>query len=214
MRTSSKEADERKDATICSEGFLKGMKVPEAITRAIQELEKLNAGEGRINFRLRDAAFGRQRYWGEPIPIYYKDDIPYPLPESALPLVLPEVDKFLPTEDGEPPLARAKNWSYEGNPLETTTMPGWAGSSWYFLRYMDPTNEGRFASPEAIKYWNQIDLYMGGSEHATGHLLYFRFWTKFLHDRGWLPFDEPAKKLVNQGMIQGVSAIAAIHVRQ
>ena len=202
-----KEADERKDATICSEGFLKGMKVPEAITRAIQELEKLNAGEGRINFRLRDAAFGRQRYWGEPIPIYYKDGIPYPLPESALPLVLPEVDKFLPTEDGEPPLARAKNWSYEGNPLETTTMPGWAGSSWYFLRYMDPTNEGRFASPEAITYWQQIDLYMGGSEHATGHLLYFRFWTKFLHDRGWLPFDEPAKKLVNQGMIQGVSAV-------
>jgi leucyl-tRNA synthetase len=203
-----KEADERKDAIICSDGFLKGMKVPDAITRAIQELEKLGAGEGRINFRLRDAAFGRQRYWGEPIPIYYKDDIPYPLPESALPLVLPEVDKFLPTEDGEPPLARAKNWSYDGHPLETTTMPGWAGSSWYFLRYMDPHNEGQFASPEAIQYWNQIDLYMGGSEHATGHLLYFRFWAKFLHDRSWLPFDEPAKKLVNQGMIQGVSRIA------
>ena len=202
-----KEADERKDAIICSEGFLKGLKVKDAITRAIQELEKLGAGEGRINFRLRDAAFGRQRYWGEPIPIYYKDDIPYALPESALPLVLPEVDKFLPREDGEPPLARAKNWNYEGHPLETTTMPGWAGSSWYFLRYMDPHNEGRFASPEAIKCWNQIDLYMGGSEHATGHLLYFRFWTKFLFDRGWLPFDEPAKKLVNQGMIQGVSAI-------
>lgn len=200
-----KEADERKDATICNDGFLKGLKVPDAISRAIQELEKLGAGEGRINFRLRDAAFGRQRYWGEPIPIYYKDDIPYALPESALPLVLPEVDKFLPREDGEPPLSRAKKWSYEGNPLETTTMPGWAGSSWYFLRYMDPHNEGRFASPEAIKYWGQIDLYMGGSEHATGHLLYFRFWTKFLHDRGWLPFDEPAKKLVNQGMIQGVS---------
>ncbi|HQV51194.1 MAG: leucine--tRNA ligase [Flavobacteriales bacterium] len=203
-----KEADERKDAIICSEGFLKGLKVKDAITRAIQELEKLGAGEGRINFRLRDAAFGRQRYWGEPIPIYYKDDIPYALPESELPLVLPEVDKFLPTEDGEPPLARAKNWSYDGHPLETTTMPGWAGSSWYFLRYMDPHNEGRFASPEAIKYWNQIDLYMGGSEHATGHLLYFRFWTKFLHDRGWLPFDEPAKKLVNQGMITGRSAVA------
>ncbi|MBL0129178.1 MAG: leucine--tRNA ligase [Flavobacteriales bacterium] len=213
-------ADESKEATICSEGFLKGLKVPDAVRRAIQELEKLNAGEGRINFRLRDAAFGRQRYWGEPIPIYYKDDIPYPLPESELPLVLPEVDKFLPTEDGEPPLARAKNWTYtplspgEGSgvrssyPLETTTMPGWAGSSWYFLRYMDPKNEGRFASPEAINYWQQIDLYMGGAEHATGHLLYFRFWTKFLHDRGWLPFDEPAKKLVNQGMIQGVSRIA------
>jgi len=207
-----KEADERKDATICSEGFLKGMKVPEAITRSIQELEKLGAGEGRINFRLRDAAFGRQRYWGEPIPIYYKDDIPYALPESTLPLVLPEVDKFLPREDGEPPLSRAKNWSYEGNPLETTTMPGWAGSSWYFLRYMDPHNEGRFASSDAIKYWGQIDLYMGGSEHATGHLLYFRFWTKFLHDRGWLPFDEPAKKLVNQGMIQGMSAIGHANI--
>ncbi|MCB0793925.1 MAG: leucine--tRNA ligase [Flavobacteriales bacterium] len=202
-----KEADESKEATICSEGFLKGMQVPDAIRRAIQELEKLEAGEGRINYRLRDAAFGRQRYWGEPIPIYYRDDIPYPLPESELPLVLPEVDKFLPTEDGEPPLARAKDWNYDGYPLETTTMPGWAGSSWYFLRYMDPHNAERFASPEAIAYWKQIDLYVGGSEHATGHLLYFRFWTKFLHDRGWLPFDEPARKLVNQGMIQGVSAI-------
>jgi len=201
-----KGADERKDATICSEGFLKGLKVPQAITRAIQELEKIGAGEGRVNFRLRDAAFGRQRYWGEPIPIYYKDDIPHPLPESALPLELPEVDKFLPTEDGQPPLARAKNWTYEGYPLETTTMPGWAGSSWYFLRYMDPHNAERFASPEAVDYWKQVDLYIGGSEHATGHLLYFRFWTKFLYDRGWIPFDEPAKKLVNQGMIQGVSA--------
>jgi len=202
-----KEADERKDATICSEGFLKGLKVPDAIRRAVKELEKIGAGQGKVNFRLRDAAFGRQRYWGEPIPIYYKDDIPYPLPESELPLVLPEVDKFLPTESGEPPLARAKNWTYEGHPLETTTMPGWAGSSWYFLRYMDPGNEGRFASPEAINYWQQIDLYIGGSEHSTGHLLYFRFWTKFLFDLGLIPFDEPAKKLVNQGMIQGVSAL-------
>jgi leucyl-tRNA synthetase len=203
----SKEADERKDATISSEGFLKGLKVPDAITRAIDELEKLGAGERRINFRLRDAAFGRQRYWGEPIPIYYKDGVPYALPESELPLKLPEVDKFLPTEDGEPPLARAANWNYNGHPLETTTMPGWAGSSWYFLRYMDPKNEGRFASAEAINYWQQVDLYVGGSEHATGHLLYFRFWTKFLHDRGWINFDEPAKKLVNQGMIQGMSAV-------
>ncbi len=202
----SKEADERKDAIICSEGFLQGLAVPEAITRAIDELVKLGAGERRINYRLRDAAFGRQRYWGEPIPIYYKDGVPYALPESELPLKLPEVDKFLPTEDGEPPLARAANWSYQGHPLETTTMPGWAGSSWYFLRYMDPQNEGRFASPEAIDYWQQIDLYVGGSEHATGHLLYFRFWTKFLHDRGYINFDEPAKKLVNQGMIQGRSA--------
>lgn len=203
-----KEADERKDATIISDGFLQGLQVPQAITRAIEELERIGAGEGRINFRLRDAAFGRQRYWGEPIPIYYKDGIPYPLPESELPLKLPEVDKFLPTEDGEPPLARATNWSYQGHPLETTTMPGWAGSSWYFLRYMDPQNADRFASPEAIDYWQQVDLYVGGSEHATGHLLYFRFWTKFLKDRGYINFDEPAKKLVNQGMIQGVSAVA------
>ncbi|MFT3884304.1 MAG: class I tRNA ligase family protein [Flavobacteriales bacterium] len=214
-----KEADERKDATISSEGFLKGLKVPQAITHAIEELERIGAGQGKINYRLRDAAFGRQRYWGEPIPIYYKDDIPYPLPESELPLELPEVDKFLPTEDGEPPLARAKDWTYspplspgEGSgvrpkyPLETTTMPGWAGSSWYFLRYMDPRNTDRFASPEAVDYWKQIDLYVGGSEHATGHLLYFRFWTKFLFDLGLIPFDEPAKKLVNQGMITGNSA--------
>lgn len=217
----AKGADERKDAVICSEGFLKGLKVPDAISRAIEELEKLGAGEGRINYRLRDAAFGRQRYWGEPIPIYYKDDIPYPLPESALPLELPVVDKFQPTETGEPPLARAKQWAWdetkkkivatgEGAPLETTTMPGWAGSSWYYLRYMDPHNEERFASPEAINYWQQIDLYIGGSEHSTGHLLYFRFWTKFLYDLGLIPFDEPAKKLVNQGMIQGMSAKACV----
>ncbi|MBX2981280.1 MAG: class I tRNA ligase family protein [Flavobacteriales bacterium] len=217
----AKGADERKDAVICSEGFLKGLKVPDAISRAIEELEKLGAGEGRINYRLRDAAFGRQRYWGEPIPIYYKDDIPYPLPESALPLELPVVDKFQPTETGEPPLARAKQWAWdetkkkivatgEGAPLETTTMPGWAGSSWYYLRYMDPHNEERFASPEAINYWQQIDLYIGGSEHSTGHLLYFRFWTKFLYDLGLIPFDEPAKKLVNQGMIQGMSAKARV----
>ncbi len=220
-------ADESKEATLANSVFLNGMKVADAIPRAIQELEAKGVGDRRLNFRLRDAAFGRQRYWGEPIPIYYKDGIPYPLPESELPLVLPEVDKFLPTEDGEPPLARATNWHFDprkakspegaripppppgeaGWGYETTTMPGWAGSSWYFLRYMDPGNKERFASPEAINYWQQVDLYVGGSEHATGHLLYFRFWTKFLKDRGWLPFDEPAKKLVNQGMIQGVSAI-------
>ncbi|MBS1581412.1 MAG: leucine--tRNA ligase [Bacteroidetes bacterium] len=202
----TKEADERKDAIISSPGFLKGLPVSAAIPRAIDELVKLGVGERRVNYRLRDAAFGRQRYWGEPIPIYYKDEVPYALPESALPLVLPEVDKFLPTETGEPPLARATDWTYQGHPLETTTMPGWAGSSWYFLRYMDPHNAGRFAAKEAVDYWGQVDLYVGGSEHATGHLLYFRFWTKFLCDRGWIPFDEPAKKLVNQGMIQGVSA--------
>jgi len=212
----AKEADERKDAVISSEGFLKGLKVPDAIKRSIDELVKLGAGERRINYRLRDAAFGRQRYWGEPIPVYYKDGVPYTIPENELPLVLPEVDKFLPTETGEPPLARAKNWTYSplpgrgaggevNYPLETTTMPGWAGSSWYFLRYMDPGNAKRFASADAINYWQQIDLYVGGSEHTTGHLLYFRFWTKFLFDLGLIPFDEPAKKLVNQGMIQGMS---------
>ena len=202
----STSADENKDATIANSDFLSGLEVPDAITRSIQELEKIGAGEGRMNYRLRDAAFGRQRYWGEPIPIYYKDGVPYALPESELPLKLPEVDKYQPTETGEPPLARAVKWTYQGHPLETTTMPGWAGSSWYFLRYMDPHNADRFASPDAIKYWQQVDLYVGGAEHATGHLIYFRFWTKFLKDRGWVPFDEPAKKLVNQGMIQGVSA--------
>ncbi len=222
-----KEADERKDATIVNSGFLSGLKVPQAISRAIDELVEINAGERRINYRLRDAAFGRQRYWGEPIPIYYKDGVPYPVKEEHLPLVLPEIDKYQPTETGEPPLARAQDWIYspthgrsgstplstgEGQgvrpeffPLETTTMPGWAGSSWYFLRYMDPKNADRFAGQEKINYWKQVDLYVGGSEHATGHLLYFRFWTKFLFDRGWIPFDEPAQKLVNQGMITAYS---------
>ncbi|MBK9286715.1 MAG: leucine--tRNA ligase [Flavobacteriales bacterium] len=201
-----KEADERKDAIIINSGFLNGLEVPNAITRAIQELETLGVGEGRINYRLRDAAFGRQRYWGEPIPIYYEDGLPKALPDSALPLRLPEVDKFLPTADGEPPLARAADWTYNGHPLETTTMPGWAGSSWYWLRYMDPANTERFASKEAVDYWKQVDLYVGGSEHATGHLLYVRFWTKFLFDRGHIAVDEPAQKLVNQGMITGRSA--------
>ena len=213
-----KEADERKDATITNSGFLSGLKVPQAISRAIDELVEIGAGERRINYRLRDAAFGRQRYWGEPIPIYYKDGVPYPVKEEHLPLVLPEIDKYQPTETGEPPLARANDWNYsplhgrgaggEGFPLETTTMPGWAGSSWYFLRYMDPKNADRFAAEGKVDYWKQVDLYVGGSEHATGHLLYFRFWTKFLFDRGWIPFDEPAQKLVNQGMIQGLSALA------
>jgi leucyl-tRNA synthetase len=205
-------ADERKDATISSEGLLKGLKVVDAIPRAIDELVKLGCGARRINFRLRDAAFGRQRYWGEPIPIYYKNGVPYPLPETELPLELPEVDQFLPTGTGDPPLARAANWNYQGHPLETTTMPGWAGSSWYFLRYMDPHNAKHFASAEAVNYWQQVDLYVGGSEHATGHLLYFRFWTKFLCDRGWINFHEPAKKLVNQGMVQGVSMMAKVRV--
>jgi len=156
---------------------------------------------------LRDAVFGRQRYWGEPIPVYYQNKIPMVLPVNELPLRLPDIDKYLPTETGEPPLARADNWTYNGHPLETTTMPGWAGSSWYFLRYMDPNNDREFASRDALNYWKDIDLYIGGSEHATGHLLYFRFWTKFLYDLGFIPVDEPAKKLVNQGMIQGTSCL-------
>jgi len=194
-----------KEGTLINSDFLNGLEVKAAIKKAIEAVEAKGLGQGKTNYRLRDAVFGRQRYWGEPIPVYYKDEIPYVMPESALPLELPEVDKFLPTEDGEPPLARAKNWVYLQNgkeyPIETTTMPGWAASSWYYLRYMDNKNKDVFVSKEAIDYWQQVDLYLGGSEHATGHLLYVRFWTKFLFDLGYLPFTEPAKKLVNQGMI-------------
>ncbi len=196
-----------KNGKCINSDFLNGLDVKDAIKRAIEEIEKRGLGKGKINFRLRDAAFGRQRYWGEPIPIYYKDGIPTPLDESELPLVLPEVDKFQPTETGEPPLARATTWKYKGQyNYEYTTMPGWAGSSWYYLRYEDPKNDKEFTSKDAINYWQNVDLYIGGAEHATGHLLYFRFWTKFLNDYGLIPFTEPAKKLVNQGMIQGVSA--------
>jgi leucyl-tRNA synthetase len=214
---------DEKEGKLINSDFLNGLDVKAAIKKAIEEIEKKNLGKGKINFRLRDAVFGRQRYWGEPIPIYYKNGIPFAIPENELPLVLPEVDKYLPTEDGEPPLARAQNWNYsplqggaprkagagdvvESYPLETTTMPGWAGSSWYFLRYMDPKNEKEFAGKKQIDYWQNIDLYLGGSEHATGHLLYVRFWTMFLKDMGYITFDEPAKKLINQGMIQGESA--------
>lgn len=203
----SKESYDGKEGKCINSDFLNGLEVKDAIKRAIEEIEKRRLGKGKVNFRLRDAAFGRQRYWGEPIPIYYKDGIPTPLQESELPLVLPEIDKFQPTETGEPPLARAKDWKYKGQyHYEYTTMPGWAGSSWYYLRYEDPKNNKEFASKEAINYWQNVDLYIGGSEHATGHLLYFRFWTKFLNDYNLVPFVEPAKKLVNQGMIQGVSA--------
>lgn len=199
---------DEKEGTCINSDFLNGLDVKAAIRRAIEEIEKRGFGKGKINFRLRDAAFGRQRYWGEPIPIYYKDGIPTPLSENELPLVLPEVDKFLPTETGEPPLARAKEWKYKGQyDYEWTTMPGWAGSSWYFLRYMDPKNENEFAAADKINYWQQVDLYIGGAEHATGHLLYVRFWTKFLYDIGKIPVEEPAKKLVNQGMIQGTSQL-------
>ncbi len=203
----SVESYDAKEGTLINSDFLNGLTVKDAIKKAIHEIENKNIGKGRINFRIRDAIFGRQRYWGEPIPIYYKDGIPVPVEVNDLPVVLPEVDKFLPTETGEPPLARAKDFTYKGYPIEATTMPGWAGSSWYFLRYMDPKNENRFASEEALEYWQSVDLYLGGAEHATGHLLYVRFWTKFLHDTGYLKIDEPAKKLINQGMIQGRSSL-------
>jgi leucyl-tRNA synthetase len=208
------ESYDAKEGKLTNSDFLNGLDVKDAIKKAIEYIEKRNIGKGKTNFRLRDAIFGRQRYWGEPIPVYYKNGIPYCLPEDKLPLELPAIDKFLPTEDGEPPLARAEKWmwdetkqevSTEGFPIETTTMPGWAGSSWYFLRYMDPTNQHAFASKEAVEYWKNVDLYLGGSEHATGHLLYVRFWTKFLYDRGFIPVNEPAQKLINQGMIQGRS---------
>jgi leucyl-tRNA synthetase len=195
-----------KEGKLINSDFLNGLDVKDAIKKAIEEIEKKNLGKGKTNYRLRDAVFGRQRYWGEPIPIYYKNGIPYAVPENELPITLPEVDKYLPTEDGEPPLGRANNWKYKGEyEYELSTMPGWAGSSWYFLRYMDPKNTNAFVSKQAADYWQQIDLYMGGSEHATGHLLYFRFWTKFLKDLGYISIEEPAKKLINQGMIQGRS---------
>ena len=209
----TKEAYAAKEGICINSGFLNGLGVPEAIQKAIAQIEAEKIGEGKVNFRLRDAIFGRQRYWGEPIPIYYDDEgIPATIAEEDLPLILPEVDKYLPTEDGEPPLARAaESWKYKGKyAFELTTMPGWAGSCWYYLRYEDPDNETAFASKEAIDYWQNIDFYLGGDEHATGHLLYFRFWTKFLFDRGWIPFDEPAKKLLNQGKIQGRSCLLSV----
>jgi leucyl-tRNA synthetase len=203
--------DEKADPTwegkIINSGFMNGLSPKEAIKRGIEELEKLGIGSGKINYRMRDAIFTRQRYWGEPLPVYFKDGIPYLMEESELPLVLPEVDKYLPTEDGEPPLARAENWTTaQGDAIEKSTMPGWAGSSWYFFRYMDAHNEEEFASKKALDYWQNVDLYIGGSEHATGHLLYSRFWTKFLKDIGLVEVEEPFKKLINQGMIQGVSS--------
>jgi leucyl-tRNA synthetase len=203
----SKESFDAKTGNIINSDFLNGLSVKEGIKKSIQEIESLNLGKGKTNYRLRDAVFGRQRYWGEPIPIFYENGTPKTIKENDLPLILPEIDKYLPTESGEPPLARANNWIYNGHAVETTTMPGWAGSSWYFLRYMDPANNSEIASKQALDYWKDIDLYMGGSEHATGHLLYFRFWTKFLHDLGIIPTDEPAKKLINQGMIQGMSCL-------
>jgi leucyl-tRNA synthetase len=197
---------DEKEGKMINSDFLNGLDVKAAIKKTITEIENKNLGKGKINYRLRDAVFGRQRYWGEPIPIFYKDGIPNAMPENELPLVLPDVDKYLPTEDGEPPLGRAKDWKYKNQyEYELTTMPGWAGSSWYFLRYMDANNKTAFADRKLADYWGNVDLYIGGSEHATGHLLYVRFWTKFLHDLNFISVDEPAKKLINQGMIQGTS---------
>ncbi|MFT4738155.1 MAG: leucyl-tRNA synthetase, partial [Paraglaciecola sp.] len=202
----SEQADPTKDGKMINSGLLNGLDFKEATSKAIKHLLSNNLGDKKINYRLRDAIFGRQRYWGEPFPVYFDEGLPQLINDDKLPIKLPEVDKYLPTEDGEPPLARAKNWKYEDKfDYELTTMPGWAGSSWYFFRYMDPTNEKAFASPEALRYWKSVDLYTGGSEHATGHLLYSRFWTKFLYDLEYIAVDEYAEKLINQGMIQGRS---------
>lgn len=204
--------------------FLNGLDYKQAVAKAIEALEEKGFGQGKTNFRLREAVFSRQRYWGEPVPVYFKDEMPYTIPTAALPIILPEVDEYLPTKDGEPPLGRATKWAFDTTtnevvdnslinnetifPIELNTMPGWAGSSWYWLRYMDAKNDNEFVSKEAVDYWQNVDLYMGGSEHATGHLLYSRFWQKFLFDKGFVPTDEYAKKLINQGMILGMSAFA------
>ena len=234
---------EKSGFELVNSDFLNGLGYKDGTQKAIEALEKIGQGKAKINYRLRDAVFSRQRYWGEPIPMYYKNGIPYPIPEHCLPLRLPEVEKYLPTEDGDPPLGNASVWAWDtlnnkvvenvllstpstANrslneaeksqreatifPLELNTMPGWAGSSWYFNRYMDAHNDKGFASPEALAYWQDVDLYIGGSEHATGHLIYSRFWQKFMFDRGWVPVDEFAKKLINQGMILGMSAFVNI----
>jgi leucyl-tRNA synthetase len=216
------EAFASKDGILLNSDFLNGLKVKDAQAKMIAEIEARNLGSAKVNYKQRDAIFSRQRYWGEPIPIYYKNGQAYTLPTSALPLALPEVEKYLPTEDGDPPLGNAKTWAWDEAkqcladveaidnqtifPLELSTMPGWAGSSWYFLRYMDPHNTEYFTNKTQSDYFGQVDLYIGGSEHATGHLLYARFWNKFLADRGFIAQDEPFQKLINQGMILGQSA--------
>ncbi len=221
----SKEAYGSKDnVKIANSGFLNGLNYKDATRKAIEELEKLGLGKGKTNYRLRDAVFSRQRYWGEPFPVYYVNGLPQMIDKQHLPIVLPEVEKYLPTEDGQPPLGNSKEWAWSTTenkvvtndlidnvtvfPLELNTMPGWAGSSWYWLRYMDPHNNSDFVSREDEQYWQNVDLYIGGSEHATGHLLYSRFWNKFLFDRGLIHQQEPFKKLINQGMILGTSAFA------
>ncbi|REH56524.1 leucyl-tRNA synthetase [Tenacibaculum gallaicum] len=219
----SEKANDAKDGIkLANSDFLDGLNYKKGMKTVIYELEKRGFGYGKINYRLRDAVFSRQRYWGEPFPVYYKDGMPQMIEAKHLPIALPEVEKYLPTEDGKPPLGNADVWAWNSIenrvvsnelidnetvfPLELNTMPGWAGSSWYFNRYMDSNNEGEFVSKEAVDYWKEVDLYIGGSEHATGHLLYARFWQKFLFDRGLLPVDEFAEKLINQGMILGTSA--------
>ena len=219
----SEAAHTAKEGTkIANSDFLSGLEYKKALKLAIYEIEKRGVGYGKINYRLRDAVFSRQRYWGEPFPVYYKDGMPQMIDAEHLPIVLPEVEKYLPTEDGKPPLGNATEWAWDARgkkvvsndklknktvyPLELNTMPGWAGSSWYFNRYMDATNSKEFASKKSLEYWKEVDLYIGGSEHATGHLLYARFWQKFLFDKGIVPVDEFAKKLINQGMILGTSA--------
>jgi len=203
------EAYEAKDGTVINSGFITGMSVKEAISAVIEKVEKAGIGERQVNYRLRDANFSRQRYWGEPFPIYYRDGIPSPVEEKDLPLELPQMEDFKPTGNPEGPLAKLplEEWNYKGHPLETDTMPGFAGSSWYFLRYMDAANNHEFASKKALGYWKDVDLYIGGTEHAVGHLLYSRFWHKVLYDYGYVPTSEPFRKLVNQGMIQGVSSL-------
>ena len=202
-------------------GFVTGMKVKEAMAAVIDHIEKLGIGHRTVNYRLRDAIFSRQRYWGEPFPIYYKNAIACPIPEECLPLELPEVSEFKPTATGEPPLGHAQKWAWDEKnccvvdkslidnktvfPLELSTMPGFAGSSGYYLRYMDPHNDETYFSKEAVEYWQKVDLYVGGAEHASGHLIYARFWNKFLHDIGMSVVEEPFQKLINQGMIQGRS---------
>ncbi len=200
------EANDAKDAKIINSEFISGLLPKDAIQSICEKVEELGIGKATINYRLRDAVFGRQRYWGEPFPIYFKEGIPIPLEDSDLPLILPEIDEFKPTQEGDPPLGRAEDWLFDRNyNYELSTMPGWAGSSWYWFRYMDPHNDQAFADRDKTDYWGQVDLYIGGAEHSTGHLLYCRFWTKFLKDLGLISVDEPMKKLVNQGMIQGRS---------
>ena len=201
----SESSFDAKEGVMCNSGFLNGMQVKDAIPAAIDYVETHGIGRRKINYRLRDAIFSRQRYWGEPFPVYFKDGVATPMTLENLPLELPEVDKFLPTETGEPPLGRAKDWTYEGYPIELSTMPGFAGSSAYYLRYMDPHNSEALVGREADEYWRDVDLYIGGTEHATGHLIYSRFWNKFLFDLGYVCEKEPFKKLINQGMIQGRS---------